>query len=234
MMLLPSDKEYKATKLIMQGKATMPTEFKPLAAWIDHTYHVKTINIIYDILEDVRPRLQICFEFQQEEASFHINAYRGYNKNKQEAIAAQFKKTMEDQGLAKKGIVDFLKHPHRKKYDTDNVWVIFGAFQPIAKRDAASQVSPEEIRQLQLSLHNEDIWQISAYAVEGLFMVYTDEQVKKYKDSAIQAAWTDKYFDLLKRYDEFNYLDRETFSIHFDSKENFDKNYQGNWYYYYK
>lgn len=41
-------------------------------------------------------------------------------------------------------------------------------------------------------------------------------------------------FDILKQYDIFKYFERRTFKISLDSKENFDKNYQSNWYYYYK
>ncbi len=41
------------------------------------------------------------------------------------------------------------------------------------------------------------------------------------------------YFNILKKYDEFDYIKMEDFSIAFDSKENLDKNYKGNWYFYY-
>ena len=38
----------------------------------------------------------------------------------------------------------------------------------------------------------------------------------------------------LKEYDEFNVVKSEEFILRFDSKENFDNNYESNWYYYYK
>lgn len=226
-MLLPSDKEYIATKKIMQGKAAMNEVFNPLAAWIDSTYHVKTVNIIYDTLPDRRPQLLICFESPREEASFHQRPGQGYNKTRQAAIAAQFKKNIEEQGLTNSSE---LSHT----YDTRNVWVIFGAFQPIAQREAASQIKQNELLQLQQSLHNEELWQIIFLFIEPIFFVYTDDQLKKYKDHPVKEEWGDKYFAILKQYDEFNYIHRDMFTIHMDSKENFDKNYQRNWYYYYK
>jgi hypothetical protein len=233
-MLLPTDKTYTATKKVMQGKAAMNPAFKPLASWIDNTYHVKTINIVYEILQDGRPQLLICFETPQEEASFHTSPYQGYNKSKQQAIADQFKKTIEEQGLAGNHMLSFLEHNDHLKYNTNNVWVIFGAFRPIAQREAAGKVTQEELLQLQQSLHNEDLWLINYMFTEPCFFVYTNEQLKKYKDNPIKEVWADKYFTILKRYDEFGYFHRELFTIHMDSKENFDKNYQGNWYYYYK
>lgn len=233
-MLLASDKEYIATKKIMQGKAAMNPAFKPLAAWIDSTYHVKTINIIYDILQDGHPQLQICFESQQEAASFQTSASQGYNKTKQQAIAAQFKKTIDEQRLNSTGIFGFLKQGDPLKYNTNNIWVIFGAFQPVAQREAAGKITTDQLLQLQQSLHNEEIWQIIYMFIDPVFFFYTDEQLKKYKDNPVKEEWADKYFAILKQYDEFDYLHRETFTIYMDSKENFDKNYQSNWYYYYK
>jgi hypothetical protein len=40
-MIVPSDKDYKETKLIKQGKAFLNPDFKPLADWIHKNYKVK-------------------------------------------------------------------------------------------------------------------------------------------------------------------------------------------------
>lgn len=39
-------------------------------------------------------------------------------------------------------------------------------------------------------------------------------------------------FEVLQRYDEFHYCQRARFSVEFDSKENFEKNYSASWFYY--
>jgi len=62
-MITTSDKEYKETKQIMLGNKSINPDFKELAAWIDKTFAVKTINIIYDFLKNLNgPRINICFE----------------------------------------------------------------------------------------------------------------------------------------------------------------------------
>jgi hypothetical protein len=66
------------------------------------------------------------------------------------------------------------------------------------------------------------------------FEKYTTEQLKKYQDSELHKKWNEQYFDILKKYDEFGYFKRDFYSVFLDSKENFDKNYESNWYYYYK
>jgi hypothetical protein len=61
-MITSSDKEYKETKQIMLGNKTIDPDFKELAVWIDKTFAVETINIIYDFLKNLdRPRINICF-----------------------------------------------------------------------------------------------------------------------------------------------------------------------------
>lgn len=56
-MIIPSDKEYIETKKIILGTDKIKPEFIALAKWIDKTFDVKTINIIYDTLYDGKPGL---------------------------------------------------------------------------------------------------------------------------------------------------------------------------------
>lgn len=234
-MIFPSDKDYQQAKQIMLGKAHMKAEFQPLADWMGVAYDVQPVNIIYDIVEGKRPRLQICFEFQREASIFTDSNTAMYDPIKQTAIADKFEETLRQQGLLhKKGILDFLKSSICPKYQTDNLWVTFNAVEPIAMNEANESIPHDEITALQNDIGNETIWQIVRSARYVTFFLYTDEQVKENESSAARREWTYKYFDLLDKYNEFGYFKREFFSVFLDSKENFDKNYQSNWYYYFK
>ncbi|MGN6164554.1 MAG: hypothetical protein ACTHOF_08435 [Flavisolibacter sp.] len=234
---MPSDKEYKATKQILLGKATMNPDFRKLADYIDQTFGVKTINIIYDTIDkEKRPRLNICFEFERDKQSFNENnGHFNFDSKKQRTIADKFKRTLKEQNIVKeKGLFDFFKKSRAEKYKTDNVWVYYSAFEPIAKIEANENVPQDKVVQLKKELDNNDLWEISRAFSGTTFFVYTDEQVNYYENSEIRKIWADKYFDLLEPYNEFGYFKRNTFNVYLDSKENFDKNYQSNWYYYYK
>jgi hypothetical protein len=220
-MLLPSDKSYQQTKRVKQRKAHMSPDFAPLAQWIDNKYGAKAINILHDTINDGEiPRLQICFEFEREEAIF-LNGNKSMDSSKQQAIAQEFTR-----------MADMAKLPYR----TRDLWVTYSAFEPIAKAEAMSKVPNEKIKQLQGSLQDENLWLIMATSLGPRpgFFLYTDEQVKAYKESESVDKWTDLFYALLKDYDQFGYIQREGFEIYLDSKENFDTNYQGNWYYYFK
>lgn len=220
-MITPFDKEYLETKRIILGEEKMNPVFVPLAVWIDETYGVKVINIIYDTFYANNPRLQICFEFEKEKNKFLTSDASYFNKNKQEAIAGKFKEFVEAQGL-------------EQEYQTGNIFVIYGAFEPIAKDEVGSRI-PKELQDAFIkSFQNEDIWTVSIFFTMPTFFTFTDAKVKAYDKPEIKKVWADRFYDLIKPFDEFNYFKREDIRVYVDSKENFDKIYNSNWYYYYK
>lgn len=236
-MIMPSDKEYKATKQILLGKATINPDFVDLANFIDTTFGVKTINIIYDTIDkEKRPRLNICFEFEREKQSFNENGgHFNFDSKKQQIIANKFKQTLKEQKIVKeKRLFDFLTKSQNKKYKTDNIWVFYSAFEPIARIESNENIPQSKVDQLKNEIDNKDLWEISRAFSGTTFFLYTDEQAKRYENSETRKIWADKYFNILEPYNEFGYFKRDNFSIYLDSKENFDNNYESNWYYYYK
>ena len=215
-MVSSIDNSYQETKQIMLGNASIKQEFQSLVDWINEIYRVKPINIIYEYVDVVqRPRLEICFEFDNEISLFMRNKLF-FDDNKGNAILDKFKQLLQS------------------KYNTDNMFVIFGNFSKIAKEDINNSITKNELEILQNVLNSKDLWTIDKCFSNITFFLYTDEQVKKYKNSDIVKEWTDKYFSLLKKYDIFDYFVREDFSVLLDSKENFDTNFKSNWFYYYR
>jgi len=235
-MILPSDKEYTQTKRIILGAERMKPEFVPLAEWIDKTFDVKTINIIYDTLDNKTPRIQICFEYEKEKNMFLNHDISYFDKSKQKAIGQKFSEIIKQQEISKNSssfsnIFGFNKDDI---YLTDNVFVIYGALEPVAKLEATYKITQKQTEEFIKSFDNKDIWTISIGFTIPTFFMFTDEKVKEYDKPEIKAMWADKFFDFVKPFDEFNYFKRTDIQVYLDSKENFDKNYEGNWYYYYK
>jgi hypothetical protein len=234
MMILPSDNVYQQTRLILGGKAALSPAFKPLAEWINETYGVKPVNIVYDTIENSdRTRLEVCFEFETDKMKFLDNNHFAPDKEKQQAIAEQFSKTIK----AHKALVPVgpsQGSDGESGYQSEGLWVIFSAFDRIAKMEANESIPQAQIEALQKELGNDDIWCISRLFSAATFFVYTDKQLETYTNSNARELWAKKYFRLLKQYDEFNYFNENDFFIYLDSKENFDTNYESNWYYYYK
>ncbi len=236
MIMMPWDKDYKVTKQIMLGNKAMKPEFKLMAEWIDKTYGVKTINVIYDTIDNgERPRLEIYFEYEHEKLVFTDKNSFNFDRKKQKAIAGKFKEALKEQGLIeKKEFLDFFKKSSKSKYNTSNIWITYAAFEPIAKIEANNSIPEDKLVELKKHIDNKGLWEISRAAWGITFFLHTDQQVKQYENSKAKNEWTNKYFKLLQEYDEFGYFKQKIFSINLDSKENFDNNYDSNWYYYYK
>ncbi|KAA5535916.1 hypothetical protein [Paenimyroides baculatum] len=235
-MMIPSDKEYIETKKIILGTDKMKPGFIALAKWIDKTFDVKTINIIYDTLYDGNPRLRVCFEFEQEKNIFFARGISNFDKKKQKLIADKFKETIELQDLSKpkNSIFNLFKFKQNKTFQTEDIFVTYSAFAPVAKQEVISKISKEQKENFINSFNNKDIWTISWFFTVPTFFMFTDEKVKEYDNLEFRKIWADKYFEFIKPFDDFDYFKREEILIDLDSKENFDKNYQSNWYYYYK
>jgi hypothetical protein len=218
-MVSSGDKEYIETKAIKKGLKHLETPFSELADWIKIKFGIRPLNIIYDILEhNKQPRLQVIFELYKDNISFKAQNGLFPNKDRQEIIQNAFADLIQE-------------YP---KYTAKNLYVIFGTFETIAMQEANGKITNQELDKLKENLKNYNIWEIRRNFSTGIFFFYTEEQLKKNDNNDTKNKLKSDYLKLIKECDEFGYIDGVNFSIKLDSKENFDKNYQSNWFYYYK
>lgn len=76
------------------------------------------------------------------------------------------------------------------------------------------------------------IWEIHTLGFGIYVFYYKDEDLRSNEDNGITDEIRKMYWNEIANLDEFNYYKKEY--IVFDSKENVDKNYEGNLYYYFK
>ena len=232
-MIMPSDRDYKVTKLIKQGFKSISPDFLELSNWINKTYDVSVLNILYDTINNSEiPRLTIVFEFNKDELKFREGLWGNYDIQKQQLIAEKFEKLVKQKTTGLNVFNKLFYTSNKEKYATKNLYVIFTSFEPIAKDEANSSIPEIEIEKFKRELELKELWKIYRQFSGTTFFFYTDEQIAENSNNGLKDCLTEKYFHLLKRFDQFDYFKRETFSIMLDSKENFDSNYQGSWFYY--
>ena len=215
-----ADREYVATKRVKQGKATLAPPFATLAEWIADTWTIAVLNVIYDrpAVLARQPRLQVIVEHETDLQK----CFDGLNFDpvKQQAIAARFRELVNLEG--------------GRRFSVDGLLVVFSSFSRVARQEADSRVTDKEVEGLQRSIANAALWTIARCFGRVDFLFYTDEQARAHAKAGFLDTYADVYFELLRPHDEFGYLRRSEFAVRFDSKENFDKNYDGNWFYYFK
>jgi hypothetical protein len=212
-MLRPKDKEYLLTRLIKLGKRKEATTHIPIMQWIFKKYNSKPLAIFTDALNESTVRLQIIFESKKETDFFLLKRTFGFSPQKQSAVAKKYLELMDEK-------------PNK------DILVLFYAFEPLAKEQANNKVPQKFIAGLK-EKYKEQLWEIARYGEHTTFFFYTDEQLKRAKASNLLFSIKQEYYQTLKKFDEFGYFQLETFNTVFDSKENFDTHYNGNWRAYY-
>jgi hypothetical protein len=212
-MLRPSDKEFLLTRLIKLGKRKEVDAHIPLMQWVFKKYHQKPLAIFTDSLNETTIRLQIIFESKKEVNFFSLKRTFGFSPQKQSSIAKKYHELMSEE--VEKDIL-----------------VLFSAFEPLAKERANDKLPQKFISALK-EKHKDELWEIVKYGEHTTFFFYTDAQLRKAKSNNKALSIKKEYYQKLKKFDEFDYFQPETFHAVFDSKENFDAHYNSNWRAYY-
>lgn len=220
-MITPLDEDYQQTKRLKKSGAPLESPFKELAGWISAEYRVCVLNVVYDTVDpDDIPRLSVILETQEDAMKFQHSAPGGFNKVDQQRVRECFETILNKQD--------------DRRFNVEGLFVVFESFERVARIEANESVTQNELDQLKAKLNNKDLWEISRLFDTVTFFFYTDAQVRHYEAAGLREAYAREYARLVQPHDEFGYLQRRGVLAYFDSKENFDTNYQSNWYYYYK
>ena len=219
-MVTYTDPEYVATKLIRKGKGSLAPLFATLAGWIADTWQTVVLNVIYDRPATLarRPRLQVIVEDEDDLRKCRDGL--NFDRVKQQAIAERFCELVSADG--------------GRKYHVQDLLVVFSSFAPLARQEADSLITDKQVEGLQTRIANPALWTIARCFGRVDFMFYTDEQARAHENGGLLEAYADLYFELLQPNDEFGYLTRRRFAVRFDSKEHFDRKYDGNWFSYFR
>jgi hypothetical protein len=164
--------------------------------------------------------LIVIADTQGDALKFQNSSLGDYDKIVQKRVQERFETILAEQD------------DHR--FNIDGLFVVFAAFESVARIEANESVTKNDMDQLKAKLNNNDLWEISRLFDTVTFFFYTDAQVKHYEAAGLRDAYAGEYARLVQPHDEFGYLRRRGVLAYFDSKENFDTNYESNWYYYYK
>lgn len=235
-MIVSTDPDYLDTKLVKQGVKKLDTIFQELADWINQKFDTPVLNIYYDKIDvdKNRPRLSIIFEYYQSVEKFR-DQIGNYETEKQNLIADQFRQILKRKLIPSRSLFDrFFKNSYASQFDTDRLLVIYTAFEPIAREEVNHKIPQTEIDNLKQELTSLNVWEIYREFATTTYFFYTDKQIEDYKADGTTQMMTQQYFDILKKYDKFDYIKPDTYFLTFDSKENFDKNFESNWFWYSK
>ncbi len=178
------------------------------------------LNVSFDrIIPDNRPRLSIVFERTATERRFCVGEMQNFDPAKQDAIRKRF---------GQLAIETKLPVP-----DIDRLLVIFQSFERVARIEVNDAIPDSRLLELKVSLNDPEIWEISRCFDTATFFFFTDAHVAQLTPE-VRARYVFAYNKLALHFDEFGYIADKEIEVHFDSKENLDKNFGGSWLNYYR
>ena len=222
MKYLLDDDLYEETKRIALGKAKKSPFLMELSEWFLSTYSVKVLNIQFGKSEVPRIkgyRLYVILETTEDYQKMFLGPFQ-HNEEYMAQICDAFKQIA-------------LQHQYATKAQFRGMWVRYNDFS-VEARTEANNKAIEEARAQIMKKHSM-VWDVVADASYGaVVFYYAEQQVTDNQNNGISKLIEDDYYLLLKKYDELNFFTRQNLNLKFDSKENVDKNYEGNLFYYFR
>jgi hypothetical protein len=162
--------------------------------------------------------LYVIIETAEDCQKMYIGTFE-LNEEYQKEIAKEF------QRLA-------IKHGFATQDQLQDLFVMYNDFSQEAKTDANRKAADEVQRRIKEKYPM--VWDIFTEHFGSVVFYYSDLEIAQNESSGISKLITEDYYTVLKKYDELGYFSKANISLEFDSKENLDKNYQGNLFYYSK
>jgi hypothetical protein len=233
---LPTDRDYRRAKRIKQGTLRRDPNYDRFLERFDVLYGIAPLTVSLDSFDRPRgggktPRLAVVLERTREYQSF-LEGRFNYDKTKQNQIAHLLAETVPAPTLrASYGITRLL----HSTPSAEDIFVCFEDFESVARWEVHDLATTSELDEFTVSLGIADqCWCVRRLAGPPIVFVHTEEQSRALRASPMPVAWANAYYEIAKRHDEFGYINRAELAIKVDSKENFEANYSGNWYYYFK
>jgi len=223
-MYFPTDKLYIETKSIKLGQEVIKKEFRELANWAKNNLNISILNASFSLKnEGSLPSLHIVFEHQKDYNQLHGDPECPYNQKYNELIASNFLRIVRE--FKMDGFAD---------YNSENFHMSYSVFSTIAIVECLHKISKSELDQIKEKYISKGLWTISIHHGSVVIFYTTENEIEINAKSGVTMEIEKSIRELTNRYDEFNYLKEEAIFFGCDSKENFDKNYKGNWHDYYR
>ena len=218
-MVLLSQEIYQETREIVIGQRAKSQLLVELSDWFMDKYSVQIINFLFDKVpgpNSKRYRLYVIIENEADKKKLQPDIFHPIEKY-QKQIAKKF------QQLA-------LKYKFIDKAKLKDLFVAFNDYSDEAKTMANWKAIEEAKEKIERKYSS--VWGLLAMFSSTVVFYFSDSQIQENDENGLSEKIKNDYYEILKKYDEMDYYTIENFVIKFDSKENLDKNYEGNLYYY--
>ena len=221
-MLFGNEQLFSLVRSAKLGHVELPPVLAQLRDWIQDELRVSVVHIVFDQIDigpcTGRPRLNVILETDTDYDSWKTDVVT-IRPDIERRVVAQFTK------LAK---------TEPDTYDTEGVLLTLDNFSDACLGRACSAFLKTDADRMTKNFPAVPIWRIDGFSRYLVVFLKTDKDIRLNTDNGTCATISNRCFDAVKPNDEFGYLSDTSFRLKFDSKENLDKNYNGNLFYYWR
>ena len=222
-MFFHNKRLYRTALNAKNGRDRSPKLLRDLKAWIENKYSISVVLLKYSTInigpQAGRPSLNVIVETDRDYDAIHKD-WLTLKPSVNAAISKQF--------------ALMIAETDSSSYSADAVHITTDNFSEEAMRISTAEFLEAELESTVDRFAEQGLWTLTAMSREIVAFFFSDNQKDAAKQNGCFELLTDHCFERIAQYDPFRYFKRPCFPIRMDSKENFDKNYQGNWYYYFK
>lgn len=218
-----SHEQYELMTGVKLGQRDKDPLFAELIDWIDTSFG---IQVVYFICEEQNQPLRhtilrMFLETMNDVQSLAVDPQNWHiNFRHHDEILDKFKNLVRE-------------HERESEFYTDDIRFVVWNFDDLAK-EAAYGKAAQEIEE-HIKTHYADAPIRHVYTMFSLAVFYnTDKQLVECQRNGLSGRIRADYYYYLKKYDDFDLFTPDNFECTFDSHENVEKNYQGNYYFYFK
>lgn len=229
-MYSAADPSYKQAKAIKKGQHSLSPAHRQLIDRVSKRFGVSILDFYcYTKQTSVGYKQQALILIPEREAECEKLEPRSV----QEEILAYFKPFFlsDDPALKKSDPLKADVWPPAQPFP--ETYVAYCSLESIELKEAIKKAKEEDAAVLEK--YKDQVWTTTFPAdLYRYIFYYTDEQLKASVDNGQRAAILNDLLQALKKHDEFGYFGPHSLFVYFDSKESFDRDYDGKWHYYFK
>ena len=225
--------DYLRIKKIKIGASSMNLKFKNLKNTIEDLYDIKVIEI-EERTSDLEKRVKIEIWVESTDQIKNLGICLGNEvisiENPSNSIFEEYLNTPNIQNIEVDGLFG---RKIKRKPKRSELSLTFKSFQSIAICSTECLIPQNRIRKLIEEVDIPEIYDIPRSVIPKTIFVYKDSQIHTVQNSKKLVILAQKYLDLWKEYDYFDYLKkRKKINFSVESKEKFENIYGGSWFRY--
>lgn len=219
-MITPSGKDYKRAVRIKDGRSKINVKFRSLAGIISQHFRVAVLDLFLDYVVVARvkkPRINVVIERKSD-----------YSKIEKSALTADRSKVkwVESKFIEIVGVNEI--------ENAGALFAIFTCFETVNNWDVIEKIKTEQLASIVEDEKDSDLWMIDNHFTGFTVFFKTISDASEHKNKILKERISERIYEIIKSEDKYGYISRENMPVVFDSKERFEAEYNGNWFYYYK